>query len=306
MGYEKADDAGVFKVSDELALVQTVDFFTPIVDEPRTFGRVAAANALSDIYAMGATPLTALNIVAFPRDTMPKEILGEILAGGLEKLHEAGAFLLGGHTIDDAELKFGMAVTGVVHPDKIMTNAGAKPGDTLILTKPVGTGIINTAGKGDMAKPEHLAAAAQVMAALNKAAAETALRHNPHAMTDVTGFGLAGHLTEMLLASDVGAELDLPAVPLLDGAREYAAKGLVPAGSRRNREFYACRFIGAENVSPVDLDVICDAQTSGGLLIALAEDDAKALVQELHAAGQTAAIIGRILPEPKHKIILKT
>ena len=285
--------------------MQTVDFFTPIVDDPRSFGMIAAANALSDIYAMGAKPLTALNIVAFPNETMPKSVLAEILTGGLEKVHEAGALLLGGHTVDDTELKFGMAVTGIVHPDKVLTNAGAKPGDALVLTKPIGTGIINTAAKGDMAKPEHVEAATRTMAALNKTAAELALKHNPSALTDVTGFGLIGHLTEMLVASDVGVEIDVAAVPILGGAREYASIGLVPGGARRNAAFYSCRFEGQSKVSSVDMDILNDPQTSGGLLIALALEDAKELVRELKAAGETGVIIGRIVEEPKDKIILK-
>ena len=234
------------------------------------------------------------------------EVLAEILAGGLEKVHEAGALLLGGHTVDDTELKFGMAVTGIVHPDRVMANAGAEPGDFLVLTKPIGTGIINTSGKGDMAEPEHLKAAAVSMAVLNKTAAEAALRCSPHAMTDVTGFGLVGHLLEMLLASDVGAELDVHAVPLLPGTREYASMGLVPAGSRRNRDFYACRFGDAGKVTAVDLDILSDAQTSGGLLIALAPEDAKALVKELGDSGRTTAIIGRIIADPKGKVLFKT
>jgi selenide,water dikinase len=295
----------VYKVNDELALVQTVDFFTPIVDDPRSFGMIAAANALSDVYAMGATPITALNVVAFPNETMPRTILGEILAGGLEKVHEAGALLLGGHTIDDTELKFGMAVTGIVHPEKVLTNAGAKPGDALVLTKPIGTGIINTAVKGDMAKPEHVEAATRTMAMLNKTVAELALRHGPHALTDVTGFGLTGHLTEMLVASDVGAELDVAAVPVLEGTREYASIGLVPAGTRRNGDYYSCRFEGHEAVSAVDMDILNDAQTSGGLLITLAAKEAQKLVKELEAAGETGVIIGHILAEPKHRIVFK-
>lgn len=266
---------------------------------------IAAANALSDVYAMGATPVTALNIVAFPRENLDKNILGKILAGGLDKVHEAGALLLGGHTIDDTELKFGMAVTGVVHPDKVLTNAGSVPGDLLVLTKPIGTGIINTAGKGDLAKQEHLDGASSTMAALNMNAAEAALSHGAHAMTDVTGFGLTGHLSEMLLAGDVGAELDVHSVPLLDGTREYAAMGLVPGGSRRNLEFVKCRFVDAGGVDPVDMDILNDAQTSGGLLIALAPDDAHALAEDLQAAGETAAIVGRIIAEPKRKIVFK-
>lgn len=296
----------MYKVSDELALVQTVDFFTPIVDDPRSFGMIAAANALSDIYAMGAVPLTALNIVAFPNETMPRSVLAEILLGGLEKVHEAGALLLGGHTVDDTELKFGMAVTGIVHPDRVLTNAGAKAGDALVLTKPLGTGIINTAAKGDMAKPEHVEAATRTMAALNRTAAGLALKHSPHALTDVTGFGLTGHLTEMLVASDVGAELDVAAVPVLEGAREYASIGLVPGGARRNSDFYSCRFEGQEGVSAVDMDLLNDPQTSGGLLVALTPEKARKLVKDLKAAGETGVIIGRIVGEPRRRIVFKT
>lgn len=286
--------------------MQTLDFFTPIVDDPRSFGMIAAANALSDIYAMGGSPVTALNIVAFPKDTLPKEVLGEILAGGLEKVHEAGALLVGGHTIDDTELKFGMAITGVVHPDRVMTNSGAMPGDTIVLTKPIGTGIINTAAKGDMADAAHVEAATRVMAALNRTAAEIALRHNPHAMTDVTGFGLIGHLSEMLCASDAGAELQVSAVPRLEGARDYASMGLVPGGAKRNRDFYEHRFVGADKVDPVDMDLLNDPQTSGGLLVSLSPEDAGLLVRELRGAGETAAMIGSVVSEPSHRVVFKT
>ncbi len=295
----------MYKLTDEIALVQSLDFFTPIVDDPRTFGMITSANALSDIYAMGARPLTALNIVAYPQDSLPKEVVGEILAGGLAKLHEAGVLLLGGHTIDDAELKFGMAVTGIVHPDKIVTNAGAAGQDVIVLTKPIGTGIINTAGKAEMADSAHLDAASQAMILLNRTASELALRHNVHAITDVTGFGLAGHLAEMVIASDVGVELDVSAVPVLEGTRKYAEMGLVPGGTHRNKEFYSCRFVGQEDFSPVDIDIICDAQTSGGLLIALPQKDAQALVSELHSEGETGAVIARVVEEPRGKIILK-
>ena len=305
MGYEHADDAGVFKLTDDIALVQTLDFFTPIVDDPGDFGRIAAANALSDVYAMGATPVTAMNIVAFPRETMPMSVLEEILTGGLEKVHEAGALLLGGHTIDDTELKFGLSVTGTIHPDKVMANSGAKPGDLLVITKPIGTGIINTATKGDMAEKSHIEAATLNMTRLNRVAAELALKRNSHAITDITGFGLAGHLGEMVIASDVGAELDVGSVPLIEGTREYASIGLVPAGAHRNRDYLSCRFMDAEKVTSVDMDILNDPQTSGGLLVSLAPQDAEALVTDLQSAGETGVIIGRVIAEPKRRIIFK-
>jgi len=292
---ETADDAGVFRLTPELALIQTVDFFTPIVNDPFTFGQIAAANALSDVYAMGGRPLTALNIVCYPTLTLPKEALQAILAGGLDKIHEAGALLVGGHSVDDPELKYGLAVTGIVHPDRVLTNRGARPGDKLILTKPLGTGIIATAVKGRLASPEAQAAAVQVMATLNKAAAECLEGLPVHAVTDITGFGLLGHALEMAAASGVELILRAAQVPVLEAAREFAAMGLVPAGTFANRNFCAKSLVAAPRLDPLLLDILSDAQTNGGLLIAINGGEAERLVQRLHDAGvSAAAIIGEV------------
>lgn len=228
------DDAGVYQLTDELALVQTVDFFTPMVDDPYLFGQIAAANALSDVYAMGGKPLTAMNIVAFPVNTMDVSILGDILKGGAQKIREAETLLVGGHTVEDDEPKYGLSVTGIVHPGKVLTNRGGKPGDKLILTKPLGVGIITTAMKGDMADPASIEAATQSMATLNKEAAAAVIEVGVNACTDVTGFGLLGHLYEMM-TPEIGFEIQMGQVPLLPGAKDYASMGLVPGGARRNQ-----------------------------------------------------------------------
>lgn len=295
VGVETADDAGVFRLTDELALIQTVDFFTPIVNDPYAFGQIAAANALSDVYAMGGRPLTCLNIVCYPSRTVPKETLKAILAGGLDKIHEAGALLVGGHSVDDPELKYGLAVTGIVHPARILTNSGAKPGDHLILTKPLGTGIVATAIKGRLASPEAEAQALAVMTALNKTAAECLEGFPVHAVTDITGFGLLGHALELAQASGVQLRLDAGRVPVLPAAREYAALGLVPAGSHANRNFCEKSLKLAPDLDPVTLDLLSDPQTNGGLLIAVAPDSAEALLALLHKRGVTAAaLIGEV------------
>ena len=239
VGMETADDAGVYRLTPEIALIQTVDFFTPVVNDPYTFGQIAAANALSDVYAMGGQPLTALNIVCYPCKTVPKEVLQAILAGGLDKIHEAGALLVGGHSVDDTELKYGLSVTGVVHPDRVFTNGGARVGDQLILTKPLGTGVIATAMKGRLASPEAEAAAIQVMTALNRLPQACLELLAVHAVTDITGFGLLGHALEMAVASNVELTFAAHQVPMLSAAREYAAMGLMPAGSFANRNFCA-------------------------------------------------------------------
>ena len=231
VGLETSDDAGVYRLTPEIALIQTVDFFTPVVNDPYTFGQIAAANALSDVYAMGGRPLTALNIVCYPSQTVPQEVLLAILTGGLDKIHEAGALLVGGHSVDDTELKYGLSVTGVVHPDKVLTNGGARVGDKLILTKPLGTGVIATAMKGRLASPEAEAAAIRVMTALNRLPEACLDNLAVHAITDVTGFGLLGHALEMAAASQVEITFSARLVPLLAAAREYAAMGLVPAGT---------------------------------------------------------------------------
>jgi len=307
VGYETNDDAGVYRLRDDLALVQTVDVLTPIVDDPRLFGQIAAANSLSDIYAMGGRPLTALNFLALPLRlggslALPDcegylDMARAILAGGAEKVAEAGAVLLGGHTIDDPELKFGLCVTGTVHPDRILRNSTARPGDGLVLTKPLGTGIVATALKAGLASAEHAAAAAASMAQLNAAASQAALSASAHACTDVTGFGLVGHLVEMLAASGVAAVLEAARVPLLPGARDYAAMGLRTAAAARTREFFGCKVDVAPTVDPLVLDLLYDAQTSGGLLLAC--PDPGRLLALLRAAGiSAAALIGHFEPAP--------
>jgi selenide, water dikinase len=275
VGYETADDAGVYKLRDDLAIVQTVDFFTPIVDDPRDFGRIAACNALSDVYAMGGVPVSALNLVAFSIEALGAEVLAEILRGGAEIAAEAGVAIVGGHSIDDAEPKYGMAVTGIVHPDRLLTNAGGRVGDTLVLTKPLGAGAVSTAVKRGLDAP--LDAAIDVMTTLNRDASAAALAAGVHGMTDVTGFGLLGHLHELALASGVAAEVDAAAVPAIEGVIELLARGdeaAVAGGTRRNRAF-AETFATFEVTVPEErVWLVCDAMTSGGLLAAAKARDA--------------------------------
>ncbi len=306
VGLESLDDAGVFRLTDEIALVQTVDFFTPIVDDPYTFGQIAAANALSDVYAMGGTPLTAMNLVCFPSKAMDFSILKEILRGGLDKINEAEVTLVGGHSIDDPELKYGLSVTGTVHPNKILGNAGARPGDQLVLTKPIGTGLVNTALKGNMASAEAVDAAVAQMTTLNREAAELLMEFDVHACTDVTGFGLLGHACEMLLSGEVGIEIDHTAVPIIAGAIEYASQGLIPGGTYRNRDHGASRVEIASGLPDWVESVLFDPQTSGGLIIALPSADAKSLLQKLRDAGiEKASIIGRATSDRKGKVVVR-
>ncbi len=303
VGLEAADDAGVYRLTPELALIQTVDFFTPIVNDPYQFGQIAAANALSDVYAMGGRPLTALNIVCFPLKTTPVDVLKAILKGGMDKVHEAGALLVGGHSVEDAELKYGLAVTGVVHPDKILTKAGARVGDLLILTKPLGTGIIATALKGRLASAEAEAAIIQVMSQLNRAAAEALEGLEVHAVTDITGFGLLGHGLEMAAASKAELTIYAGKVPILPWAREYAGMGMVPGGSHANRRFCEKHLTIDPRVNPIDVVLLSDAQTSGGLLIAIAPKQADILLSRLRERGVTAtACIGEITAAGEGKI----
>ncbi len=283
----------MYRLTDDLALVQTVDFFTPIVDEPYDWGRIAAANALSDVYAMGGTPATALQVVGWPRDGLSFDILGEVLEGGAAVLAEANCALAGGHTIDDPEPKYGLAVTGIVHPDDLVTNAGARPGDTLILTKPIGTGLIATAIKRGRAEPGARDAAVESMVALNAGASDAMRRVGVNAATDVTGYGLLGHLGEMVRASGVSAELDATAVPLLPDAVELATAGVVPGGTERNLASVR-RFTHFDGIDDPMQIVLADAQTSGGLLLAVDAPLEKALLQALLEAGVDAASIGRI------------
>ena len=304
VGITTCDDAGVYKLSDELALVQTVDFFTPIVDDPYAFGAIAAANALSDIYAMGGRPLTALNLLAYPVSALDPETVAEILRGGADKLQEAGVVVVGGHTIDDTEPKYGAAVTGTIHPQRIVTNAAAQPGDLLVLTKPLGTGIISTAIKAARAPADVVAAAVESMVRLNAAAATAMLEVGVHAATDVTGFGLLGHLREMLAASGVGAELHAAAVPVLPGTLDLLAQGHVPGGSRRNLDAVRAWITIAPAVPAHVPLLLADAQTSGGLLIAAAANRAAQLQAALQAHGTPAAVIGRLTPDHPGTIVV--
>ncbi len=299
VGRETSDDAGVYRLSEDTALVQTVDFITPVVNDPYDFGRIAAANSLSDVYAMGGRPVTAMNVVCFPVKTMDKAVLREILRGGLEKVHEAGAALVGGHSVEDPEIKYGLSVTGLVHPDRVLTNAGARPGDALILTKPLGTGVLATAIKAGLISDEAQVRAVETMATLNRKAAEIMAAYPVNACTDVTGFGLLGHTLEMARGSKVGITIFAEDVPLLPEVLDSVQMGLVPAGSFSNRNFCAHQIRHADAIDPMLLDIVADAQTSGGLLISLPEDRAAALVEDLKAGGVTdAAIIGRAAAGP--------
>jgi selenide,water dikinase len=306
VGIERAEDAGVYKLSDELAIIQTLDFFTPIVDDPYTFGQVAAANALSDVYAMGGRPLTAMNIVCFPVKTMDMAILKEILAGGLDKMREAGVILIGGHSVEDQELKYGLSVTGIIHPAKVIFNTGAEVGDKLLLTKPLGTGIINTALKGGLANDGAASKAISCMVTLNREASELMRGVEVHACTDVTGFGLLGHACEMIEGTNVGIVIYSSSVPLLPETEGYAQMGLIPAGTIRNRDFRLPMIELATEISDERLLILFDAQTSGGLLISVPGQEADILLQRMHEEGiEEAAIIGEVVTEPKGKITVK-
>ena len=306
VGIETSDDAGVYKLNDDVALVQTLDFFTPIVNDPFHFGRIAAANALSDVYAMGGKPLTAMNIVCFPVTEMPKEVLKEILRGGLEKIHEAGAVLVGGHSVDDQELKYGLAVTGTVHPDRILTNRGVRVHDKIILTKPVGTGIIATAVKGKLSSPRAVDTLIDVASALNDKSSQIMLKYDTHACTDVTGFGLGGHVLEMATASRVEVVIHADKIPVIPEAKDYALIGLIPAGSYATRRFCEQVVTIDPQVERVLTDLVFDPQTSGGLAISIAPHHADDCLKELKDAGvSSASIIGQVTahhPEGKLRV----
>ena len=284
----QGEDAGVFLIGEDLALVQTVDFFPPIVDDPYVFGQIAAANALSDVYAMGGRPLTAMNLVAFPC-SLGLHVLGRILLGGVEKVHEAGAAVVGGHTIEDSEPKYGLAVTGIVKPSEMTTVGGARPGDALVLTKPVGTGILATALKGEFIEEGEMAEAVEAMRALNREAAEVLKGFDVSACTDVTGFGLLGHLFDMYRAGEVSFEVRAAEVPLFERALEMASMGMMPAGLYRNREFVADAARKGEGVDADMFDLLFDPQTSGGLLASVRGEEAGRMVEELRARGCTRA-----------------
>ncbi|MBN1336241.1 MAG: selenide, water dikinase SelD [Deltaproteobacteria bacterium] len=301
VGIETIDDAGVVRVAPDLAIVHTVDFFPPIVDDPFSFGRIAAANALSDVYAMGGKPLAGMNLVSYPTASYGKEVLKEILRGGLTALEEAEAILAGGHTIEGQELLYGLAVTGRIHPEAIWRNAGALPGDALVLTKPLGTGLLTTAAKAGLVEPDHLTLAIRWMSTLNRRAAEAARDIEVHACTDVTGFALAGHAAGMAEASRVAIEIDLAALPLLPGTLAAAEMGFVPAGTGKNRDSLGRMLQVADDADPLLMDVALDPQTSGGLLIACSPADAEALCRRL----PEACVVGRVVEGPAGEIRLR-
>ncbi len=296
VGFDTSDDAAVYRLTDDLAVVQTVDFFPPIVDDPYDFGSIAAVNALSDVYAMGGTPLLALNIVCFPED-LPKEVLGRMLLGGMDVAKEAGIVIAGGHTVKDREPKYGLSVTGIVRPDRIVTNADAAAGDDLVLTKPLGSGIITTAAKAGVTDDVTLAGAVATMRQLNRAGGEVMVEAGVKSATDITGFGLAGHLLGMLKASRTAAKLRFSDIPLLPGVRELAERGVVPGGTRNNLNAFDAQIDWGDGITDEEKLIFCDAQTSGGLLISVPAASTQAVLDGLAQRGVTGAIIGRVVAE---------
>lgn len=305
VGLDTSDDAGVYKLTDDLAIVQTTDFFTPIVDDPYTFGQIAAANAISDVYAMGGKPITALNIVAFPIATLAKQILADILRGAADKLKEADVTLVGGHSIDDQEPKFGLAVTGTIHPDKVLINSGALPGDRLILTKPIGVGILTTSIKRELLEELEIERVTKVMATLNKTTAETMASYNVHASTDVTGFGLLGHASEMAKGSNVEVNIFNDQVPVLPRVKELAENGAVPGGTKNNFNYLKADVTYADTLDQIDKWILCDAVTSGGLLLSVAKADAEKLVADLQDKNVDAHVIGEVIDGNNGHITVK-
>ncbi|NOZ24138.1 MAG: selenide, water dikinase SelD [Planctomycetes bacterium] len=306
VGLETGDDAGVYQLRDDLAVVQTVDFFPPMVDDPYTFGQIAAANALSDVYAMGGRPITALNLAEFPADKLDKSVLLRILQGGCDKVMEAGATVVGGHTIRDETLKYGLAVTGVIHPKDVLTNAGARPGDRVILTKPLGIGLIMSGSRAEMAEPSAVQTALDVMTTLNKAASEVVLRVGANSCTDVTGFGLIGHAVEMAEGSGAGLVIDSASVPVIDTATMLADMGLMPEGSHANRSVFGDRVTMSKDVPQGLQDVLFDAQTSGGLLISVPRNLAERMVEELRGAGVAdARVIGEATSSEAGRLVIE-
>jgi selenide, water dikinase len=294
------DDAGVYKISEDLALIQTLDFFTPIVDEPYAFGQIAAANSLSDVYAMGGIPKTAMNIVCFPSEQMDISVLREVLRGGLDKMIEAEVSLVGGHTVEDKELKYGLSVTGFVHPEKVLTKRNIKPGSVLILTKPLGTGIINTAIKAGLASKELSRIVIEEMARLNRYSGEVMKNFPVNACTDITGFGLLGHLAEMVSGSGPGMLIDSKSLPVFPEALEFASMGLIPAGAYKNRKFREPMLDLSSDIPLALADIMFDPQTSGGLLISVDKNYAEILLDALHKNGnESARIIGFVISGPE-------
>lgn len=307
VGYEKSDDAAVYKIDEHKAIIQTLDFFTPVVDDPYVFGEIAAANSLSDVYAMGGKPILAMNIVCFP-NCLDMSVLGEILKGGQAKVQEAGALLVGGHSVEDNEPKYGLSVTGIVSPDKVLKNSGARPGDVLILTKPIGTGVLNTAIKGEVIEIEHYNEAIKVMSSLNKYAAEVFHDFTINAATDITGFGLVGHLVEMAKGSETTIEVFSGQVPIISGAIDYAAMGIIPAGMYNNRDYFEDDVHYAnEKIKNTPLcDLLYDPQTSGGLLLSLPEKDGGKMVEALKKNGCLSySIIGKVHDKKEKYLIME-
>lgn len=305
VGLDTSDDAAVYKINDDLALIQTLDFFTPVVDDPYTFGQIAATNSLSDVYAMGGEPKLAMNIVCFPNCLSP-DILGEILRGGYDKVKEAGAITVGGHTVEDDEPKYGLSVAGFVHPHKILTNSNAKPGDMLILTKPLGLGIINTAIKGEMADKDAYEEAVKVMTTLNKYGKEAIDRvGGVNSLTDITGFGLLGHALEMATGSSVTIKIDSNNIPIISRALEYANMGLVPAGAYANRNFVGENVKFSKDIPKSLEDILFDPQTSGGLLISIEKDKVQALLKQLESTPTKFAVVGEVIEKGEHFVIVE-
>lgn len=305
VGIDTSDDAAVYKINDELAMIQTLDFFTPVVDDPYTFGQIAAANSLSDVYAMGGEPKLAMNIVCFP-NCLDQDILVEILKGGYDKVKEAGAIVVGGHTVEDDEPKYGLSVTGFVHPSKILTNSNAKTGDVLVLTKPLGLGIINTAIKGELADKKSYEEAVMVMATLNKYAKEAIDEvGDVNSLTDITGFGLLGHALEMAMGSNVSIKINHKNIPVIDNALEYASMGLVPAGAYRNREYVGKNVVIDKNVPQNIEDILFDPQTSGGLLISIKKDKVDLLLEKLTALPTKYAVVGEVIEKQEYYLYVE-
>lgn len=306
VGFEGAEDAGVYKLTDDIAIVQSLDFFPPIVDDPYDFGEIAAANALSDLYAMGARPLTAMNIVSFPKKKISINILKRILEGGIKKIEEANAMLVGGHSIEDEELKYGLSVTGVIDPHKVIKNKGSKPGDSIILTKPIGTGIINTALKAGLASKQAIEKVTASMKELNKKPSEIIQKTGVSAATDVTGFGLLGHLLEMIGCENIGMKIFPKKVPLFPDTKKFAKMGIVPAGSHSNKKSGETSIINSKKLESYMLDILFDAQTSGGMLFTIKKEKTQEILEKMKKNGiEHTSIIGEVISHPKGKIILE-
>ncbi len=302
---ERLDDAGVYKISEDVAIIQTIDFITPIVNDPYNFGQIAAANSISDIYTMGGKPITAMNVVCFPSNSMDISILREILRGGLDKMQEAGVALMGGHSVVDPEMKYGLSVTGVVHPDRLVTNSGTRIGDHLVLTKPLGTGVMSTALKNHLIDEETFAPIVRSMTGLNKIAAELMVELGVHACTDITGFGLVGHASHLIQDREIGIEIEFEAVPIFSGVLELLKEKVYPGGLGRNRDFYSHSVEVKGKIAEYQRDILFDPQTSGGLLIVLPPDASQILMERLHKVGMNAAVVGKVIKQPESKIIIK-